>query len=76
MCDPVGAAVGLLLLLHALPLDASMWAGVDRPRSASTIAPTLYGHGDSMEAWAHAILDLTDVGPLVVVGSSAGANKA
>jgi len=65
-----------LVLLHALPLDASMWAPQADLLPGATIAPTLYGLGDSIEEWARAVLDLTDGGPLVVVGSSVGGSCA
>ncbi len=63
----------VVLLLHAFPLDSRMWDDVRAPLEAAgweVRAPEL-GDGDSMAAWASAILADTD-GPLVPVGSSMG----
>ena len=65
-----------LVLLHALPLDGSMWADELDLHVESTIAPTLYGLGDSLEAWAGGVLDLAGEGPLLVVGNSVGGSCA
>ena len=65
-----------LVLLHALPFDATMWAGEIDVDVESTIAPTLYGLGDSIEAWAGGVLDLAGDGPLLVVGNSVGGSCA
>ncbi len=53
-----------------------MWAPQADLLPGATIAPTLYGLGDSIEEWARAVLDLTDGGPMVVVGSSVGGSCA
>ncbi len=67
------------------PARCSMWEPViDRLRRASrstgceipVVAPTLYPLGDSVEAWAAAVLELAGGGPLVVVGSSIGGSCA
>lgn len=42
----------------------------------STSAPTLYGLGNSMEAWASGVLKAAGDGPLVVVGCSMGGSCA
>lgn len=47
-----------LVLLHALPLDGSMWANELRLPFDAAIAPTLYLMGDSLESWARGVLDL------------------
>lgn len=47
-----------LLLLHALPLDGSMWAGQMKLLPGSAYAPTLYALGDSVEQWAAEALQL------------------
>ena len=61
-----------VVLLHAFPLDASMWepqrealAGYD------VVAPTLYGRGPWLGAWAESLLAELD-GELVLVGASMG----
>lgn len=61
-----------VLLLHALPLDERMW----EPQLAAlsdhdVLAPRLYPLGNSMEAWADAILDRID-GPFLACGASMG----
>jgi 3-oxoadipate enol-lactonase len=63
----------LVLLLHAFPLDPRMWDDVRSQLAAAdwaSEAPEL-GDGDTMGAWASAILAGTE-GPLVPVGSSMG----
>jgi pimeloyl-ACP methyl ester carboxylesterase len=45
-----------LLLLHALPLDGSMWAAQMNILPGSTYAPDLYALGDKVEAWAARLL--------------------
>jgi pimeloyl-ACP methyl ester carboxylesterase len=65
-----------LVLLHALPLSGAMWLDdMDLPVD-STITPTLYRFGDSVQAWAEGVLDVADTGPLVVVGNSVGGSCA
>jgi pimeloyl-ACP methyl ester carboxylesterase len=65
-----------LVFLHALPLDGSMWAGQRQLLPGSTYAPTLYPFGDSVEAWAAAVLKTVKGGRLIVVGSSVGGSCA
>jgi pimeloyl-ACP methyl ester carboxylesterase len=65
-----------LLFLHALPLDGSMWAGQRHLLPGSTYAPTLYPLGDSIEAWAAAVLKLAKGNRLIVVGCSVGGSCA
>jgi 3-oxoadipate enol-lactonase len=61
-----------VLLLHAFPLDKSMW----EPQRAAlagheVIAPRLYGRGRTMDDWAGSIAGETE-GDLAVVGASMG----
>ena len=49
-----------LLFLHALPFDGSMWAGQMDLLPGASIAPTLYGLGDTVEEWAAAVLARTE----------------
>jgi pimeloyl-ACP methyl ester carboxylesterase len=65
-----------LMLLHALPLDGTMWVNEMQLLPERTIAPTLYEFGESIEDWARAVLDLASEGPLVVVGNSVGGSCA
>jgi pimeloyl-ACP methyl ester carboxylesterase len=65
-----------LLLLHALPLDGTMWAAQKEILPGSTYAPTLYPLGDTVEAWAAAALRLVKGDRLVVVGCSVGGSCA
>lgn len=62
-----------LVLLHALPFGASMWPTDLLERA---VAPTLYGFGESIEAWAAAVVDLIGPGRHVVVGNSIGGSCA
>jgi pimeloyl-ACP methyl ester carboxylesterase len=66
-----------VVLLHALPLDERMW---DPQRElladADVFAPRLYGYGNSMDAWAQAILRDVGDGDLVLVGASMGGYAA
>ncbi len=65
-----------LLLLHALPLDGSMWAGQAELLPGATYAPTLYSLGDRIETWAAEALKLTKGNRLIVVGCSVGGSCA
>lgn len=65
-----------LLLLHALPLDGSMWAAQADVLPGATHAPTLYGFGDTLDAWAEAVLTLARGDRIVVVGCSVGGSCA
>ncbi|MBA2642115.1 MAG: alpha/beta fold hydrolase [Actinobacteria bacterium] len=63
-----------VLLLHAWPLDESMWtpqaAGLQEA-GYEVQTPRLYGRGASIDGWAAQILRDFD-GPLVAVGASMG----
>jgi pimeloyl-ACP methyl ester carboxylesterase len=65
-----------LLLLHALPLDGTMWAGQMELLPGATYAPTLYSFGDRIECWAEKALALTTAKRLIVVGCSVGGSCA
>lgn len=65
-----------LLLLHALPLDGTMWAEQMELLPGATYAPTLYSFGDRIESWAEKALALTKAARLVVVGCSVGGSCA
>lgn len=65
-----------LLLLHALPLDGTMWAGQMELLPGATYAPTLYSFGDRIESWAEKALALTTAKRLIVVGCSVGGSCA
>ena len=65
-----------VVLLHSLPLDASMWSsgadlGIEHP-----VAPTLYGLGATLEEWARGVVDLAGPDPFVVIGNSVGGSCA
>lgn len=72
---PATADLGLLLL-HALPLDGSMWESFRDILPSSTFAPTLYDLGNSIEEWAEAALQQATSERLIVVGCSVGASCA
>ncbi|UDF30219.1 UNVERIFIED_ORG: alpha/beta hydrolase [Roseateles sp. XES5] len=65
-----------LLLLHALPLDGAMWAGQRGIAPCDMSAPTLYGFGERIEAWAGKALETVTAERLVVVGCSVGGSCA
>ena len=65
-----------LLLLHALPLDGSMWAAQMGLLPGATHAPTLYPLGDTIESWAAEALKLVQGDRLIVVGCSVGGSCA
>jgi pimeloyl-[acyl-carrier protein] methyl ester esterase len=65
-----------LLLLHALPLDGTMWASQMGLLPGSTYAPTLYALGETLEEWAVAALKLVKSDRLIVVGCSVGGSCA
>ncbi|MFK3781728.1 alpha/beta fold hydrolase [Agrobacterium sp. NPDC089420] len=65
-----------LLLLHALPLDGSMWAAQLDLLPGATYAPTLYGLGDRVEDWAAEALKLPKGNKIIVVGCSVGGSCA
>ncbi|MEM7173302.1 MAG: alpha/beta hydrolase [Pseudomonadota bacterium] len=61
-----------LLFLHALPLDGSMWDQHRGLFNGLSDAPTLYGLGNTLEAWAEAALKIAKGNRLIVVGCSVG----
>jgi pimeloyl-ACP methyl ester carboxylesterase len=61
-----------VLLLHALPLDERMWKPQREALAGHDVhAPKLYPLGNSMDAWAEAILAQVE-GPFVACGASTG----
>jgi 3-oxoadipate enol-lactonase len=65
-----------ILLLHAFPHDSGMW----EPQRAlladhEAEAPSLYGRGNSMDAWASSLLEEIQ-GDFVVIGASMGGGCA
>jgi pimeloyl-ACP methyl ester carboxylesterase len=63
-----------VLLLHAWPLDESMWAPqLEQIREAGLepLTPPLYGRGGSIDEWATQLLGEVE-GPFVAVGASMG----
>ena len=56
-----------ILFLHGFPFDPRMWGELP----AGAAAPLLYELGDTIDAWADAILERYD-GPLTLVGASMG----
>ncbi|MBW3640701.1 MAG: alpha/beta hydrolase [Actinobacteria bacterium] len=65
-----------VVLLHALPLDATMWHEVAEGLQYEVVAPDLYQLGPTLQDWASGVLDLAGPGPLVVVGNSVGGSCA
>jgi pimeloyl-[acyl-carrier protein] methyl ester esterase len=65
-----------VLFLHALPLDGSMWADQQEALSVQSHAPTLYGFGTTMRAWAEGALGCVSGDRVVVVGCSVGGSCA
>ena len=66
-----------LLLLHAFPLDPDMW-GAQRPvlEGHEVVAPSIYGRGKTMDAWAESLLGELE-GPFdCCVGASMGGGCA
>jgi pimeloyl-ACP methyl ester carboxylesterase len=66
-----------ILLLHAFPLDPSMW-DAQRPvlERHEVVAPSLYGRGNTMDAWAESLLTELE-GPFgCCVGASMGGGCA
>jgi pimeloyl-ACP methyl ester carboxylesterase len=66
-----------ILLLHAFPLDPSMWE-VQRPvlEGNEVVAPSIYGRGPTMDAWAGSLLAELE-GPFeCCVGASMGGGCA
>jgi pimeloyl-[acyl-carrier protein] methyl ester esterase len=65
-----------LLLLHALPLDGTMWARQMALLPGASFAPTLYDLGNTVQEWAAAALSLVRGDRLIVVGCSVGGSCA
>jgi len=65
-----------LVLLHPLPLDGSIWPVGLWGLADAVHAPTLYGAGGSLTAWAATALADIPAGPCVVVGNSVGGSCA
>lgn len=65
-----------MLLLHALPLDGSMWAAQMNLHPGATYAPTLYAFGETITDWAKNALELVPNEKIIVVGCSIGGSCA
>ncbi|SMH51151.1 alpha/beta fold hydrolase [Mesorhizobium australicum] len=65
-----------LLLLHALPLDRSMWTGQMGLLPGATQAPNLYTLGGDLPAWAASALATMRGDRIVVAGCSVGGSCA
>jgi pimeloyl-ACP methyl ester carboxylesterase len=65
-----------LVLLHALPLDGSMWAQQQKLMPGATHAPTLYALGETVSEWAAAVLNQVRGDRLIVAGNSVGGSCA
>jgi pimeloyl-ACP methyl ester carboxylesterase len=65
-----------LVLLHALPLDGTVWADTVAAHDDVAIAPTLYPLGETITSWARGVLDEAGADPFVVVGNSVGGSCA
>lgn len=65
-----------LVFLHALPFDGRMWGETTAVFADETLAPNLFDLGDSIEAWAAAVLDQAGSEELIVVGCSVGGSCA
>jgi pimeloyl-ACP methyl ester carboxylesterase len=66
-----------ILLLHAFPLDPTMWEA-QRPvlEGHEVVAPSIYGRGSTMDAWADSLLGERE-GPFdCCVGASMGGGCA
>jgi 3-oxoadipate enol-lactonase len=65
-----------VVLLHAFPLDERMWEPQLEPLGAYDVAaPSLYGRGATIDAYASSVLAEQD-GELVLVGASMGGYTA
>jgi pimeloyl-[acyl-carrier protein] methyl ester esterase len=69
------------VFLHALPFDGRMWdetvAAFDGETfDGDTLAPDLFTLGDSVEAWAAAVVDLIGSEQVILVGCSVGGSCA
>jgi pimeloyl-ACP methyl ester carboxylesterase len=65
-----------LVLLHPLPLDATIWPDNVTGLADECISPNLYELGDDIRDWARAVLDLAGDGPMTLVGNSVGGSCA
>jgi pimeloyl-ACP methyl ester carboxylesterase len=65
-----------LVLLHAVPLDGSMWGAQQELMPGATHAPTLYGLGETLTDWAAAVLSQVRGDRLIVAGNSIGGSCA
>ena len=66
-----------VVLLHAFPFDPSMWEPQRELLAAHDVAaPSLYGRGNSMDAWAKSLLGELDDEPFVAIGASMGGGCA
>jgi pimeloyl-ACP methyl ester carboxylesterase len=61
-----------VVLLHGLPMNGRMWDHQLAWLPASSVAPTLYPLGRSIEDWAAGVLEQVGDEQLVVVGASVG----
>jgi pimeloyl-ACP methyl ester carboxylesterase len=64
-----------VVLLHAFPLDETMWDGTLRGGPLPRVAPRLYGRGASIDDWARQLLGEVE-GELIAVGASMGGYTA
>jgi pimeloyl-[acyl-carrier protein] methyl ester esterase len=65
-----------LLLLHALPLDGTMWREQMDLLPGASHAPDLYPLGETVEEWSRAALNLVKGHRVIVVGCSVGGSCA
>ena len=64
------------MLLHPLPLDATIWSDHVTELADVCVSPNLYALGDDIKEWARAVLDLAGDGPMTLVGTSVGGSCA
>ncbi|MEY2469049.1 MAG: hypothetical protein QOF21_1747 [Actinomycetota bacterium] len=65
-----------VVFLHAFPLDGRMWQTSADLWPDASVAPTLYGLGETMTSWANRVLAMVPTGRLVLVGCSMGGSCA
>jgi 3-oxoadipate enol-lactonase len=66
-----------VVLLHAFPFDPAMWEPQREQLAGREVsAPSLYGRGNSMDAWAESLLGELDDEPFVAIGASMGGGCA
>jgi pimeloyl-ACP methyl ester carboxylesterase len=65
-----------LVFLHAFPLDEKMWEKQLSIAPGRSVAPTLYGFGDSLEDWAARSLEAVGTRPTIAIGASMGGSCA